>query len=424
MKILFLTNYYPPARYGWGYMQLCEEVADGLSARGHSVAVLTSTHFDGDKVLRTYPVYRYIQLDPDWYSPHSAARQFFFGRRKRERRAVEHVNELLRSFEPDIVFVWHAVGLPKAMLAEAERYAKGKMVYYLADYQPELADEYMDYWQGEPVHTLARLVKRPLSRLALAILAREGKPVRLKYEHVICVSRYVRQRLLSRTLIPPSSVVIHNGVDLSKFRLNGKSKQKPEGDGLRCLVAGRVMQEKGIHTVVDAFAQLKSREQLHGVSLTILGDGPEPYVSSLRKKIEANRLQEHIQFQPPVDRSTMPEILSEYDALLLPSEYDEPLARAIQEGMAMGLLVIGTVTGGSGELLVDGKTGLVFEAGNSASLAEKLLFARRERDLVSEVRKAGQAEILNNFNIASTIAQIENYLLTLVKSPDSYGKAV
>ncbi len=43
MRILFITNYFPPSNYGWVYMQLCEEVAEGLADRGHELAVLTST---------------------------------------------------------------------------------------------------------------------------------------------------------------------------------------------------------------------------------------------------------------------------------------------------------------------------------------------------------------------------------------------
>ncbi len=84
------------------------------------------------------------------------------------------------------------------MLQAAEQTAP--TVYYLADYQPELADEYIAYWQAEPVRRSARLFKRPLAAVALAMLQREGKPIPLRYEHVICVSDYVRQRLVAQSL--------------------------------------------------------------------------------------------------------------------------------------------------------------------------------------------------------------------------------
>ncbi|TMC57253.1 MAG: glycosyl transferase family 1, partial [Chloroflexi bacterium] len=43
MRLLFLSNFYPPHHFG-GYEELCAEVAEGLRARGHTVAVLTSRH--------------------------------------------------------------------------------------------------------------------------------------------------------------------------------------------------------------------------------------------------------------------------------------------------------------------------------------------------------------------------------------------
>ena len=43
MRILFLSNFYPPHAIG-GYEQWCQEVADRLQARGHVVTVLTSRY--------------------------------------------------------------------------------------------------------------------------------------------------------------------------------------------------------------------------------------------------------------------------------------------------------------------------------------------------------------------------------------------
>ena len=55
MRILFLSNFYPPASRG-GYEQWCQEVADGLRSKGHAVVVLTSDH--GKSGLQT--------SDPAW----------------------------------------------------------------------------------------------------------------------------------------------------------------------------------------------------------------------------------------------------------------------------------------------------------------------------------------------------------------------
>jgi len=111
----------------------------------------------------------------------------------------------------------------------------------------------------------------------------------------------------------------------------------------------------------------------------------------------------------------MPKVLQEHDILILPSEYPEPLARSMQEGMAMGLLVIGTTTGGSGELLVHEKTGLVFEPANPSSLARQLERVKEQPELAARLTEAGRQRIVEEFSIERTIEQIEQYLSRLVR---------
>lgn len=47
-------------------------------------------------------------------------------------------------------------------------------------------------------------------------------------------------------------------------------------------------------------------------------------------------------------------------------------AATVLEGMATGLPVIGALTGGTGEILVEGETGLTFAAGDSEGLARQI----------------------------------------------------
>jgi glycogen(starch) synthase len=414
MRILFVTRYYPPSNWGGGYMQLCEEVASGLSARGHAVAVLTSTCGQEPEIVQPYPVYRLLSISPDWHSKKLGAWQFFAGRRRQERQDVAHLRQLVNAFRPDVVTFWDTYGLTRLLLQEAENQPGFKVAYYLAAYFPEQADEYMAFWQLPPVHWTARLVKRPLARLALHMLRQEGKPVPVKYEHVMCVSDYLRRRLVSQKLISPEAVVIHNGVDLEQFSPMEDATRRPLPNGLRCLVAGRVVPDKGIHTVIEALGLLQARGELDGVSLTVLGDGPADYLAFLRERISHHALQNVVQFRPPVPRVQMPEVLAGHDVLLLPSEYDEPLARSMQEAMAMSLLVIGTTTGGSAELLVHEETGLAFEPGNPESLVTQLVRAGRDRQLAATLAGNGCRAVVQNFNIQHTVEQVERHVRVLV----------
>ncbi len=412
MRILAITSYYPPSRRGWGYMQLCEEVTDGLAARGHHVAVLTSTGRDGPEIERSYPVHRLLDIDPDWNAKQSAAWQFFAERRPRERRALAHLEQVSSSLKPDIIFVWDAIGLPRPLLLAAERSASATTVYYFANFLPEVPDEYMAYWQRASPTVIGKLTKAVLGRMALAQLRREGKPMPLQYRHTICVSAYLRQRFISKGLIPESSVVIHNGVDLTLFSTARSEASALPSNPLRCLVAGRLVPDKGIHTVIDAFGLLVQQDETRGrVALTILGDGSADYMTFLHQRVAALGLEALVHFGAPVPRGQMPEMLGQHDALILPSEYGEPIARSMQEAMAMGLLVIGTLTGGSGELLRDEQNGLVFAPGDAQALATQVERAATPSGLRARLAGQGQQDVRAQFDIGITVAKIDNYLM-------------
>jgi len=76
----------------------------------------------------------------------------------------------------------------------------------------------------------------------------------------------------------------------------------------------------------------------------------------------------------------------------------------------MGLVVVGTTRGGSGELLLHEKTGLAFEAGNSRSLATQLERLLVEPDLAARLAAAGRRTVCESFNIDLTVERIEQYL--------------
>lgn len=392
-------------------MRICEQVADGLVERGHQVAVLTSTYRDGEEV-KSYPVHRLLPIDPDWNAETSATRQFFFGRRKREQRALRDLQRVVDSFHPELIFVWHAHGLPRAVLQAAEKLSGIETVYYFANYLPEMADEYFEYWKSTPQNKQARLLKRPIAWLALKILAWEGKPIILKYEHSISVSDYVRQRLLDKGLIGPDAVVVPNGVDLEMFHYerNGKGVDRP----LRGLSAGRMAPEKGIHTLLQAFSLLRKRGQLRDIHLTLVGDGPRDYKVRLQQIVAEGELEPYVDFDRPVPIDDMPALLACFDVLFLPSEWHEPLANIMLEAMAEGLLVIGTQTGGSGEALTHLRTGLTFPAGDIEALADQIAAIISDRTLLEHLSKAGQQQVGERFNMKNSVSLIESYLQGLL----------
>jgi glycosyltransferase involved in cell wall biosynthesis len=128
------------------------------------------------------------------------------------------------------------------------------------------------------------------------------------------------------------------------------------------LYVGRLSVEKGIDVLLQAAHQL----DLQRYPMTVVGTGPQA---------DATRtaLGQHYKGHMP-----LPEVLAQMERaayLILPSVCYEGFPRTVVEAFSRGLPVIASRLGSMAELIQDGETGLLFEAGNAAELAERIRWA-------------------------------------------------
>jgi len=95
----------------------------------------------------------------------------------------------------------------------------------------------------------------------------------------------------------------------------------------------------------------------------------------------------------------LPGFLAQFDILLLPSIWEEPLARIMQEGLASGMVVVGSSTGGTKETIIDGENGLLFPAGDGQELAEALVRLIDEPSLRATLAQNGKHTAEEQFDI-------------------------
>ncbi len=87
MRLLFLSNYYPPHHFG-GFEELCEEIANYLIKRGHSVTVLTSNYAANGKESEEKNIFRLLNLEMD-IRPYWSSFKFFWGRQDRLQKDIQ-----------------------------------------------------------------------------------------------------------------------------------------------------------------------------------------------------------------------------------------------------------------------------------------------------------------------------------------------
>lgn len=119
-------------------------------------------------------------------------------------------------------------------------------------------------------------------------------------------------------------------------------------------------------------------------------------------------MEKWVSFQGLVRREQMPSVFAAHDVLIFPSVWPEPLARILQEAMACQLVVIGTATGGTEEILQDGVNGLTFEAGNAAMLAERILSVAEDPELRHRLAARARQTVEERFSLDRMVDEIED----------------
>jgi glycosyltransferase involved in cell wall biosynthesis len=399
-----------------GYTLWCAEVTRELMARGHDCAVLTTRYQAENYPENEEGVFRLLHLEGDlhFYQP----LKFFLHWERHQQENRELFERVAAEFKPDLVFFWGMWALSKSLPAIAEKCFPGKVAFYISDYWPAQPDMHHTYWEQPARHRLMHLPKKILGSLARARLQRAGRPLEV-YPNCLIVSQAVLDILTRSGIQFQNPRVIHGGTDLSRFTHVHRDRD-PTGK-IRMLYAGQLAEHKGLSTIVQALAILINEKGLERLELTVVGSGHPDYEKSLHQMIADLEIGAHITFlgQNPSDK--MPAILARQDLLLFSSTYDEPLARMTQEAMAAGVAVIGTTTGGTGEILVDGENGLTFEAGNAGELADKIAFLTKHPDIREQYAQAGRETIQNYFNLERMVDEIEQALQAIINTGDQPG---
>lgn len=114
---------------------------------------------------------------------------------------------------------------------------------------------------------------------------------------------------------------------------------------IRFTFVGRLSQEKGVASFLEAFSTLLGK---HNVFLDILGDGPER--ETLTRCCSALNLDTHVTFHGFVEKEHVRSFLIRNNVLVLPSLCYENAPLSIIEGAALGNVVMASKQGGMIEL--------------------------------------------------------------------------
>ena len=225
-------------------------------------------------------------------------------------------------------------------------------------------------------------------------------------QRIIAVSHAVRRHLVAQGMPESRITVIHNGIELERYR------QPPDAGPVRIRLAlapgesligavGRLGPEKGHSYLIEAVALLIRRDRLP-VRLVIVGEGRS------RPALEATTLRCGVSDRVTLvgfQRDVMP-YEAALDLFCLPS-LKEGLSLSALEAMALAKPVVASRVGGTPEVVVDGETGLLVEPANPEALAQALAGMLRDRERARRMGEAGRARVEALFDLGRSVDRIE-----------------
>ncbi len=208
--------------------------------------------------------------------------------------------------------------------------------------------------------------------------------------------------------------VVHNGINLETYQpATDYQKLKTEWnipEDFRVIsYVGRLDKEKGLETLLNAFALL----QKTGVKAKLLIAGKpvltgEEYKKSLEQLTVDLDIQNHVNFLGHVANTT--NLYQVSDVTVLPSRWSEPFPRSIIESMACGTPVVASRTGGIPESLTGEFQKGLFEPGSTENLADTLNQIINWREIDPQLGMRCRNHAVSKFSIDRMIDDIEKVL--------------
>ncbi len=403
MKILLINKFF----FSFGGTETAFfQAAKMLQEQGHEVIFFSMAH-PKNRESRQSP-YFVSRVDFEemsgWREWIRGAKRILFGSESRAK-----LDELLRVEKPDIAHlhnIYHH--LSPAIISTLNKHGV-PVVLTLHDYKT-VCPAYKLFTKGSICEKcrgvrsrwclLNKCVKNSYLKSLVCLL--EKKLHRRNYDRVdrfVCPSRFLLEKIREMGFSGKCTYIANC------TNLDAVEAPAPPPNPL-ILFFGRLVEEKGIHLLIEAMRGIPAE-------CLIVGDGPRE--NGLREQASHTR-DARIRFiahQPPqalkviIRRSTM---------VVVPSVWYENNPFSIIESFYMGIPVVAARIGGIPELVIDGKTGLLFTPGSSADLHDKIVLLLKNPKLGRELAENARRHLELHFSPAGHCAKLLQLYRELIEA--------
>jgi len=218
---------------------------------------------------------------------------------------------------------------------------------------------------------------------------------------IIAVSYFTKRELLDCYKVPEEKIqVIHNGVDVNKFKpAKDKRKIKEElgfkADDLAIVSVGRLYARKGLFTLIESMPAVVNR--FKNAKFIISGKGQSGEMRKLVNYADKLGVKDSIIFTGYYPDKKLPNLYQAADVFAFSTFYEHhPFA--VLEALSTGLPVVTTSVGGIPETIESGKNGFLVEPFNPAQFADRILYLLEHPAEASEMGSLARKTIMERFD--------------------------
>lgn len=209
--------------------------------------------------------------------------------------------------------------------------------------------------------------------------------------------------------------LIKNGIDFSKYKnikannkVNRVIKLNLEPSAPVVGTVARLHRQKGLIYLFKAAKKIQ--QAFPKIKILIVGQGP------LRKKLEKAvkrlNIEQWLRFMG--ERKDIPELLSLFDVLVLPSLW-EGLPYVLLEAAALAKPVVATDVSGTREIIINGETGILVPPKNHDKLAQAIISLLKDREYALRLGGMLKKEICPVYTLSRMVEETERLYLELYK---------
>ncbi|MCH2368038.1 MAG: N-acetyl-alpha-D-glucosaminyl L-malate synthase BshA, partial [Planctomycetes bacterium] len=231
-----------------------------------------------------------------------------------------------------------------------------------------------------------------------------------KSDGITAVSDQLGEETRRRFNIDNPVEIIPNFVDSDKFAPGFRSEARRAAfAGPDEFLLGHMSNFRPVKRVLDVIRIFQRVHRKLPARLLMIGEGVD--LEPARNLAAELGIMERVTFLGPVDQ--VPEMLSQLDLFLLPSEY-ESFGLAALEAMSCGVPVVASRTGGLPEVVKDGSCGYLCEFTNVEAMADKAIEILSDPQKTARFSAAARERARSEFDPGRTVDTYESCYLRIL----------